>query len=137
MDKNVWHLVTKPSDDGTLGVGNVVKVDDEGFLHCKGAGTLLPDEAMDALEGVEFIKVADIDMEALATVGALVNHFGKMSHANSYGEKLMNYIIRSIAISSTISAILSMVLNIQCPKGQEPIKIGDTQICQPNQPLTF
>jgi hypothetical protein len=49
----------------------------------------------------------------------------------------MNYIIKSIAIASTISVILFMVQNIQCPKGQEPIKIGDTQICQPNQPLTF
>jgi hypothetical protein len=84
LDRNIWHLVTKPSDDGTLGIGNIFKVDDQGFLHCKRAGTLLPDEAFDALEGVEFIKVADIDMEALAAVGALVNHFGKMSHANRY-----------------------------------------------------
>jgi hypothetical protein len=70
MDKNVWCLVTKPSDDGTLGIGNIFKIDYQGFLHCKRAGTLLPDEAMDALEGVEFIKVADIDMEALAAVCA-------------------------------------------------------------------
>lgn len=65
VEKNVWYLVTKQSDDFTLGVGNIFKVDDQGFLHCKREGTLLPDEAMDALKGVEFIKVTDIDMEAL------------------------------------------------------------------------
>ena len=65
MELNVYHLVTKPSDDGTLGVGNIFKVDDEGFLHCLRAGTLMPDKTIDALKGVEFIRVADIDIEAL------------------------------------------------------------------------
>lgn len=68
VEKNSWYLVTKSSDNFTLGVGNIFKVYDQGFLHVMGKGTLLPEEASEALKGVEFMNVKDIDIDALLYV---------------------------------------------------------------------
>ena len=66
MVKNTLYLITKPSTDGSLRVGDIFMVDDSWVLHCRRIDTPSPGDinhsvkAFDSLKGAEFVTVSDI-----------------------------------------------------------------------------
>ena len=64
MKIGAWYVVTKPSDDGTLEVGDHISLCVDGAIACKEAqGWIDADEASEAMSGVEVI----VDSEWILT----------------------------------------------------------------------